>query len=207
MGIFDFFRKGIKRVPRDWQFYTRTGWIDFEYKTKSPYETFDEEAHNLKNYAFSYMQNHGGRRQGKESFTCATSKELVLYIYHFDDGRHDDCGRWISNWLMVFLTPEEAKKYTAKDFVKEVYEKKENMRMTHPTGFDFANSFPVIWDEEKHLESNDKLFLQTHKHVHGGDFAIDKKTFQKGNSLWQSSKKEDATLLTTNYVPEKQKNK
>ncbi len=207
MGIFDIFKKGIKRAPRDWQFYTKTSSVDFQMKTKSPYETYDEEAEKLRMYAFSNMLSHGGRQQGKESFTCATSKKLVLYIYHFDDGRKDDAGRWISNWLMVFLTPEEAKRYTPKDFAEEIYAKKASLGLTYPTGFDFANKFSVVWDEEKIMESNDPLFLKNHKKAHGGSFAISKKTFQKQNLAWQASKKEDATFLTTTYIPEKPKNK
>ncbi len=207
MGFLDIFRRGIKRLPRDWQFYTRTSSLDFQMKTKSPYETYDEEAENLRICAFSYMRNHGGREQGKESFTCVTSKKLVLYAYHFDDGRKDDSGRWISNWLMVYLTPEEAKKYTPKDFASEMYSKKINIGITYPTGFDFASKFPVVWDDEKIMESNDPLFLKKHKKAQQRDSSLFKKAFQKQNLAWQASKKEDATFLTTTYIPEKSRNK
>ncbi len=207
MGFLDIFKRKINRLPRDWQFYTRTSSVDFQMKTKSPYETYDEEAENLKTYALSHGRTHGGREQGKESFTYVTSKKLVLYVYHFDDGRKDDCGRWISNWLMVFLTRDEAKQYTPQNFVDDVYAKKAKLGITYPTGFDFANKFPVIWNDEQIMESNDPLFLKRHKNTKQIDSVLFKNSFQKQNLAWQASKKEYATFLTTTYIPEKSRNK
>ncbi len=208
MSIFDFLKqKKIKRLPKDWQFYTSTTLKDFQFKTKSPYgETLDDEAYALWLHTMSHVRIHG-RERGKESFTYATSKKLSLYLYHFDDGRKDACGRWISSFLMVFVTPDEAQKYTFKDFIKEINSKKANLGQDFPTAFDFTDKFPVIWDDEKPMESNNKSFLQAHKKAHGGDFAYEKEEFQKDNSIWRESKIEDATFLSTTFVPEKQKSK
>ena len=199
MGIFDFLKqKKIRRLPRDWQFFTCTSVHDFEFKTKSPYSVTDDEASNLWQFALTYIQQHAGRERGKESFLCVTSKNLSVYVYHFDDGRRDKSSRWLSNFLMVFVTPDEAKAYTFKDFVEEVYDKKSKQDTAYPTGFDFADKFPVIWNEQKSMESSSKAFLQSHP-MAKGDFAFDEQDFQRHNLAWQRSKKENATFLSTTF--------
>lgn len=199
MGFLGFLKqKKIRRLARDWQFNTKTGFKDFEFKTKSPYgeETLDDEAYKLWLHTMSYLRTHG-RERGKESFTCATSKKLSLYLYHFDDGRTDNNGRWISSFLMVFVTPDETKRYTFKDFINEIYSKKASLGKDFPTAFDFADKFPIIWNDNTEMESNDKAFLQAHKKARGGDFAFERKDFQKGNSLWRESQMENATMFST----------
>lgn len=100
--------------------------------------------------------------------------------------------------LILKLTPEEAAKYSLKDFASEVYSKKSSLRMLYPTGFDFVDQFPVTWDDGKPMESHDKGFLRARPSAYEDDFAFDKKDFQKGNIAWRESKMSNAIFVECN---------
>lgn len=209
MSIFNFLtQKKFTREPREWQFFTSVAHKDYELKTKSPYEKFDDEGYQLWNHVLIQSnRNMSNYSDNKEIFTQGNSKNLVIYLYHFRDGRKDKSNRDISSYLILKLTPEEASKYTIKDFANEIYSKKSSLRILYPTGFDLADKFPVQWDDTKPMESHDKNFLKTHPNSYEDDFAFQKEEFEIDNKTWQNLKKENATFLSTTFYPEKPKNK
>lgn len=207
MSIFKIFSKSpkIKRVPRDWQYFTKTRTVDYGYKTKSPYEVYDDEAKGVFQQALRFINSHHVGETKKDHFLQASSKNLVQYIYCFNDGRMDCSGRRISSFLMLDLTPDEAKKYSLNDFATEIYAKKAALKMTYPTGFDLANKLPVNWHEKEFLESCDKNFLAAHSNAFDDWFDAD--AFVKDNKIWLSQKKENAVVLPNLFVDEKNKQK
>ena len=209
MSIFNFLKqKKFTREPREWQFFTKTTDKDYEFKTKSPYDIYDDEGQQLWNHVLLQLNRAvANNTENKEIFIEGNSRDLVIYAYRFRDGRRDNFNRKISNYLILKLTPEFAQKYMLQDFVNIVYSRKFALKNACPTGFDLADKFPVQWDDAKSMESRDENFLNAHPTAQNDDFSFEKKDFENDNKTWQTSKKENAIFLSTKFYPEKPKSK
>ena len=184
--------------PRDYYFSTRTANEDFALKTESFYsydhirtlaELIDGRCtlHRLVNYKRRELREYKTGIVGR-----GETKNFVLYVYEFYDGREDKEGRKFSSKFGVILTKEESEKFSIEDFANEIIERKQQLSPVQRTGFDFAAKFPIKWNSTEDFESFDpdfKIKAHTTPIIHGSGDLI--------NAGWRSSNLSNFVFVDT----------